>query len=76
MKGTTVLLILGILWIFTQPGAALNFTDALQVAGTLAVIALIMGVVAGVAILIQTTVQDYVGEWMLKRRRQRTGRSL
>ena len=76
MKATTVVLILGVLWIFTQPGAALNFHDALQVAGVLSAIALIMGIVAGVAVLIQTAVQDYVGEWMLKRRRARTGRSL
>ena len=71
-----VLLILGVLWIFTQPGAAANFTDVLQMVGVISAVVLIMGIVAGVAVLIQTAVQDYVSEWMLRRRRARTGRSL
>lgn len=76
MKATTVFLILGLLWIFTQPGAGKNLGDVMEVVGLLAAATLVMAVVAGIAVVIQTAVQDYVGEWMLKRRRARTGRSL
>lgn len=76
MRMPIVVLILGVLYIFTRPGAAASFGESLHLFGAVAAVALVAAVIGGMAIFIQQILQDFFGEWMLRRRRARTGRTL
>ena len=71
-----VILILGVLYILSQPGSAHNLGESMQLFGAVAAVAVVAAVIGGIALVLQAAIQDFFGEWMLRRRRARTGRSL
>ena len=71
-----VLLILGVLFLLTQPGAAGHLAASLALFGQVAAIGIGVAVLYGITLVIGLAIRDFFGEWMLRRRRARTGRSL
>lgn len=76
MRMPVVVLILGVLFILSQEGSAAHLGESLQLFGAVAAVAVVAAVVGGIALVIQAAIQDFFGEWMLRRRRARTGRTL
>lgn len=62
MTFPVVLLILGVLYILTQPGAAANLGESFRLFGAIAAVVMVAAVIGGVAVVISELVKDDVGE--------------